>query len=261
MISTRSAGLLIALLAAPVGGGSAGAAPDCDGSEPFACLRSYAETELKRFHLEPNADQTRSIRSIEALRTYREDGIEAAVKAFEKEGLPLYDLLFALAIARQGDDAKAVTDLATGDLGIYDGEGLSLSGEDALAQLKKDVFDWYSGRDGEYLRLCKAEDDAFKAEIRASLSFRDGACKPPFDPLIVRRFFALLQLRMGLSSSDAFRAAMEFAFKNTSCEVATSVLDVLPSWKMLGDDAEVAVWRIIDTATLCAAIHMQGMRL
>ena len=237
---------------------SVAAAPECGEALNFPCIQDYAKSQLDRLGLMPNGDQNGSIRAIGALQTYLDGDPKAAVAAFENDGLAVYDLLFALTIARQTDDVeKAIA--AAENPGIVNAKGEAPEGDDAVAQMKRDVFNWHGDDDGPYVALCNGSEDEFTA-LLGSME-RKGACTAPYDARAVRRVFGVFQLRRGLSSPDAFRAVMEYAYRKGECVIASAVLEASHHWSFIGHDEETAAWHVIDVATLCAAELLDVVKL
>lgn len=243
------------LLATPV----AAEGPDCGGTPSFDCMKGYAAAQIDRLGLTPSADHQASLEAIGALQSYYDGGPRAAVEAFEARGLAVYDLVFALTAARHFEDVRIAL-AAAAEPPVTDAKGEALTGDEAVAMLKRDVFDWHgAGEDGVYTILCKGDADAFAA-LMGSVP-QENACADPYQTLDVRRVFGALQIRRGMSSADAFRAAMEYAFREQACEIGVAVLEASYHWKAVAEDEDTAVWRIIDVATLCASELIEGVRL
>ena len=233
---------------------------ECGDRDPFVCLADHTKSELKRLSLTPNDDQAKSFDALTGFDVYLKDGPTAAVKQWEKDGLPVYDLILALLLADNEDDAERVA-LAAKKPFAFDADGKQLAGKQALAQMEQDVAAFYHGEETmAYARAC-VSDEAFQEEVGGSPEMRKGACRVPYDKRAVQRTFGMMQLLKGVSRDSAVEGAMQYAYRVPSCDVATAIVEIAPNSKGLGSDDETAAWKVLDMATVCAAELLIGLDL
>ena len=241
-------------------GASPALALDCSGEDPFECLADYTKAELKRLSLTPNEDQAKSFDALTGFEVYLKDGAKEAVKKWEEDGLPVYDLVLALMLADKEDEAEMAA-LAAKKPFAFDADSKQIKGKEAFAQMKQDVASFYHGEENMvYARAC-VSDEAFENEVGGSPAMRLGACRVPYDKRAVQRAFGMMQLLKDVSRDAAVEAAMQYAYRVPSCDVATAIVEIAPNSRGLGSDDETAAWKVLDMATVCAAELLIGYDL